>query len=197
MPQTNLRQTTELPDLLPLASVPDYVEGRKEVRAREQRRETAERRLAIAKAQVRGQSSTTPVEDQVEKLLAGGRVSALFPPNEVAAATTEIEILTQGIFAAKARLEEIRGELSFAVCARFRKEHDANMRAAFSAATELFNALERNRVLRGRIEGAGYQLLDGAMPIHIFPAATLLGDPKVSNYPAGQFGTWLEERGII
>jgi hypothetical protein len=192
-----IRQTNDPKELRPITEEPAYQEVLGELNKLRGRLAAAERRRAVALARSRGQRSTTSPEARTQALMAGGRVSAAPPEAELAAADEEIAILKRGEFAAIERLGVVVGELSHIACTRMRAAHDDGLRAALAAATALHAALEGNREIRGRLVGSGYQLLDGALAVHAFPRAAMLGDPNHSGSAASDFREWLLQKGII
>jgi hypothetical protein len=187
------------PDEVPLERMdrdPRYVAAIEARDAIARRLELAEHRAKVAKARLGGQRSTTSVGDQAKALVAGGTVAASSAHDELAAALEEQRILRLAFFAESEKLDLLKGELSFEVCSKFEPMHTAAMVAALEAAGALFSALEVARVARGKIQGSGYTLLDGAMPYHAFAHAAAVGDPARSDSPAGLFRAWLAGKGL-
>ena len=195
--QTQLRDPAQVP-LATLAEQPKYQALRAELAAIEQRLGLAEQRRKVALARARGQQPTRSAAQRAEDLVAGGTVMVLSPAAELEAAEEELGILHKARIAKNEQLQALAGELSAEACKQFAAQHAEALRAAAAAATALHDSLEVARVIRGRLIGAGYQLNEAAMPVHMFPAAAALGDPeRVGMTPAAQFKSWLTDKGIL
>jgi len=177
---------------------PKYQAAQDEFAALERRFEEAQRRERVALARQRGQLSTVSPADRARALVAGGAITSSSPVAELEAAREEMVILRQAMFAARDKLDAIAGEISREVCERFAAMNAEAMRAALEAATALHTALEANRILRGRLIGAGYSLNESVLPTHMFPAGAVLGDPdRVGMTPAAMFKQWLRDKELI
>jgi hypothetical protein len=177
---------------------PKYKAAHAEIVALEHRFEEAQRRERVAKARARGQAPTRSIVDRAKDLLAGGTIVNASAEAELAASGEEQFILRKAIFAARDRLDQIAGEISFELCKQLAPLNADALRNALAAATELHQALEVARVIRGRLIAGGYQLNAEALPTHWFPAGAALGDPdRVGMTPAAMFKQWLIEQGIV
>jgi hypothetical protein len=177
---------------------PKYRAAHAELAALERRFDEAQQRERVAIARARGQRPTTSTAERVRRLVAGGSIASSSTTGELEAAAEEMVILRQAMFAAREKLDAIAGEISREVCQRFVAMHRAALVAALDAATHLHTALHANRILRGRLIGAGYSVNESVLPTHLFPAGSAVGDPAaVGMSPAALFKAWLEEKGII
>jgi chromatin segregation and condensation protein Rec8/ScpA/Scc1 (kleisin family) len=193
----NLRDPAEV-KLERLEEHPKYKAAQDELAALERRFQEAQRRERVALARHRGQLSTVSPADRARALVAGGAITSSSPAAELEAAHEEMVILRQAIFAARDKLDAIAGEISHEVCQRFAAMNAEALRTALEAATALHTALEANRILRGRLIGAGYSLSESVLPTHMFPAGAVLGDPdRVGMTPAAMFKQWLRDKGLI
>lgn len=188
-------------DLAPLEQDSRYSKVREELTALEKRYAESEKRLQVAKARGRGQAPTRTLAERATALLKGGTIVSLPPASEAEAASEELDILAKAIVTKREQLAALASEISFEVCQRFAAQNAEALRAALQAVTDLYQALEVTRVIRGRLIGAGYQLNESAIAVPRFISADVfsaLGDPeRHSNTPAGRFRDWLSERGII
>jgi hypothetical protein len=197
MKLTPLRDPVEV-DIPILAANPRHKVVADEVAALEARFAEAERRYRVARARARGQGSPTrSIAERAKDLMAGGTVISSTPAAELAAAEEEMTILRQAIFAARDRLNAIAGEISREVCKRLAPLNREALLNALAAAEGLSEALEANRVLRGRLIGAGYEINECELPTNHFPCAVVLGSPDdVGRSPAWFFKKWLTDKGI-
>jgi hypothetical protein len=195
---TPLRDPAEVP-LERLEEHPRYKAAHAELVALERRFAEAEQRERVALARRRGQRPTTSTAERVKSLLAGGSVMSASPQGELEAAEEEQHVLRSAIFSAREKLDAIAGEISREVGARFSAMNGEALRAALEAAAQLHIALHANRVLRGRLIGAGYSVNESVLPTHFFPAGAAVGDPAAPGMssPASVFRQWLIEREII
>lgn len=185
-------------DLQPRDADPRYQRVRDELTALEKRRAESEKRRKIAQARNRGQQPTRSLSDRALSLVNGGQISSLPPASELEAADEELRILSGAIVQKREELAAVAAELSFEACQKFSTQNAEALRAALQAATELHQALEFCRLIRGRLIGMGYGINDSALPTHWFPAAAVLGDPdRVGMTPANKFKQWLKDRGIL
>jgi len=193
----NLRDPAEV-KLGRIDEHPKYQAAAAELAALERRFEEAQRRERVAEARRRGQKPTTSMAARAAALLKGGTIVSASAEAELEASSEEQFILRKAIFAARDKLDQIAGEISFETCKQLAPLNADALRNALAAATELHQALEVARVIRSRLLAGGYQLNATALPVHIFPAGATLGDPdRVGLTPAALFKTWLVEHGIV
>lgn len=184
-------------DLQKLDQDPRYIAKCEELAAIERRIAESEHRARVGKARQRGQQPTVSVLERAEALVAGGRVQNMSPGAEIDAAHEELHALHAARLHKTEELEALRGEISFEICESFRPDAENALRNALEACEQLHRALWAGAVLRGRIQGAGYQLLDGVLPVHQLPLGQQLGNPRQSGTPAGQFRDFLISKGVI
>jgi hypothetical protein len=174
----NLRDPADMP-LPKLDDDARYRAAAEELAALDRRFAEAEQRERVAKARQRGQQPSRPLLDRAKDLLAGGRIVNSSPADELDAAFEEQLILRKAINEKREKLTALRGELSFAVCKKFALLNADALRNAFEATVALFEALEANRVLRGRLIGSGYTIEAGRSPFMFSRlarrSATLIG----------------------
>jgi chromatin segregation and condensation protein Rec8/ScpA/Scc1 (kleisin family) len=181
-----------------LSDDPRYKAVAQDLHALEERYRQAENRKRIARARSSGQKPNRPISDRARDLLAGGSVSATSHAGELEAALEEQRILRHAIQEHNEKVAAVKGEISFEICQRFASQNADALRNALEATQALFDSLEANRVLRGRLIGAGFEISEAALPTNAFPSACALGDPdRVGMTPAWVFKTWLKAKGII
>ncbi|MGH9641371.1 MAG: hypothetical protein ACRD3Q_02995 [Terriglobales bacterium] len=185
-------------ELPPLAADRRYAAKFEELQRIEERIRQAERRELIARARRSGQQPTASALERAQALLGGGQISTSSPAAELGAALEERSVLQAAKLSKHAELDELRGAISGEVCARFATLHADALRAALAAATQLHQALEAGRVIRGKLIAGGYAISESQLPVHLFPDGAVLGDPeRVGMTPAARFKAWLEAKGII
>jgi hypothetical protein len=106
--------------------------------------------------------------------------------------------LRPAIAEATRRLDDVAGDLSFAVCQRLKPAYCSTLTAALQAISDLSAALDRAAAIRSAIHDKGYRVSDIVLPNGLPPAARALGDP--ANVGSSQAWFWrkmLTEHGII
>lgn len=169
-----------------------------EIEQFEKRLRQAEQREAVAEARSRGQEPTVSLADRAKALLAGGSVMVNAPAAELAAAREERQVLHRAIIAKREELEAVKGELATAEAyPAFLPTMEDACRMVDAALEALFTGLEIGRVCRARLLAGGYPLLDASLPIHMLPAAAVLGNPRQSGTIASNYRQWCRARGIV
>ena len=185
-------------ELKPLAADPRYAKEVETLAALEKRFAQSEQRKRVAEARLRGQQPTSSLTDRAKALVAGGQIVNLPADAELAAAEEERRVLNAAIIAQREKLAAVASEISHEVCGRFATANAEALRNALAAVTDLWQALEVGRVIRGRLIGAGYSISEAALPIEQFPAGAALGDPeRVGLTPSALFKQRLAAAGVI
>jgi hypothetical protein len=197
------RKNLRDPDTLEIARIDDdpaYAALLAELKSLEQRLKETEARRRRARARAAGGRPARSVVERAQDLVRGGQVPPFDAVAELAAADQEeFEILLPAINALRALLDDLRADLSLAVCTRVRDRHDEALVAALHAMEDLAAAFDTAAAIRARVIAAGYNSPpDGALPTLLPHAAQLLGNPA----HFGQSAAWfyknqLEKRGII
>jgi hypothetical protein len=130
-------------------------------------------------------------------LLRGGSIPGTDPAREIAAAEEEALVIRTAMAEQQAKINDIRGQLSFDLACRFRPQHDECLKAVLDAMVILDDALTAILGFRARRIAVGYNPADFALPQPIPFPAIQLGDPRGGNTDAGAYRRELEKLGVI
>jgi hypothetical protein len=156
-------------------------------------------RRSRTQQRLRGAKPGRSVVERARDLVAGGRVEAISPAEDLRACDLEeFEILRPAIGEATRKLDEVHGDLSFPLCQRLKPQYGAALVAALYAMEDLSAALDAAAAIRARVRAGGYAPLSTVLPDTIPVAALQLGNPAaVGMSQAAFFKKILQEAGLL
>jgi hypothetical protein len=181
----------------PITGNAEFAAAVAEMAKLEERLRQAEQREAQARGRARGAPPGRGNALRARDLLRGGGIPGTDPAREIAAAEEEGVVIRTAMAEQQAKINDIRGQLSFDLACRFRPQHDECLKAALDAMVILDDALTAILGCRARRIAAGYAPSDYALPAPIPFSAMSLGDPRGGSTDAAIYRRELEKLGVV
>jgi hypothetical protein len=198
-----LSKQKRLPDpaeieLARLDSEPAYVEVVAALTALERRLAETQARRKRARAQLMGAKPVRSTLARAKDLVAGGRIEATDPGDEIKACDAEELVLREAVIQTTAKLDEVSRDLSYAASQKIKSSYNSALLAILHSIEELAAGLDTAAAIRAKLWAAGYQPSGVILPELAPHEAMVLGSPaNIGGSPAWYYRRALERLGIL